>query len=303
MVQLLQEAKEYVAKKDMRNLCPVCERPADRQELIKRLGERIRQMKDLTLLAAATEQARREAENRKLLLKRSQETFCEQAKALSSLLKCSSLPVVKKPGVEWKQFGLLLTYQKPSDAVEELGRRLMLSVTPCRKPLLEQRKLNEKSVGQHNAVKGYVDTLRQKLVAAKASETLLAKLKRALEILTQERKNYVEGILENISDEVETLYTTLHPGEGIGKVRFFLRPNMIGSLEFDAQFQNIGELPPQAYYSESHLDTLGICVFLALSKHFKSSETVVILDDVLTSVDGPHLDRFMALLHDQALQL
>ena len=85
-------------------------------------------------------------------------------------------------------------------------------------------------------------------------------------------------------------------------MKFFLKPNTIGSLEFDAQFQDVVKLPPQAYYSESHLDTFGICVFLALTKYFRTDNTVVILDDVLTSVDSQHLDRFMALLHDQARQ-
>src|SRR5690606_1972984 len=60
------------------------------------------------------------------------------------------------------------------------------------------------------------------------------------------------------------------------------------------------EIPPQAYYSESHLDTLGICVFLALAKFFKTEKTIVVLYDVLTSIDGPHLDRFMKLLHKEA---
>ena len=79
-----------------------------------------------------------------------------------------------------------------------------------------------------------------------------------------------------------------------------MEPNAIGSLEFDALFQSVPEIPPQAYYSESHLDTLGICVFLALAKHFNTDETIVVLDDVVTSVDGPHLDRFMELLHGEA---
>jgi len=34
-----------------------------------------------------------------------------------------------------------------------------------------------------------------------------------------------------------------------------------------------------------------------------TDNTIVILDDVVTSVDGPHLDRFMKLLHDEAPNL
>ena len=125
-------------------------------------------------------------------------------------------------------------------------------------------------------------------------------LRQQLEIVTQQRKNYVEEVLSSISGEVERLYTTLHPGQGIGKVRFHLKEKGIGSLEFYAHFLDIPDVPPQAYYSESHLDTLGICVFLALSKHFVTEDTIIILDDVLTSVDGPHLELFMNLLHAEA---
>lgn len=79
-----------------------------------------------------------------------------------------------------------------------------------------------------------------------------------------------------------------------------MKPTAIGSLEFDATFYGAAKVPPQAYYSESHLDTLGICVFLARAKLFKTDQTLVILDDVLTSVDASHLQRFMQVLQGEA---
>ena len=45
---------------------------------------------------------------------------------------------------------------------------------------------------------------------------------------------------------------------------------------------------------------MGICVFIALSKHYKNENTILILDDVLTSVDAQHMDRFMKMLHEQS---
>jgi hypothetical protein len=147
-----------------------------------------------------------------------------------------------------------------------------------------------------------VETLEKKYGQATHQEQLLKKLTTILEIVSKERKDYVEGILDRISGEVDRLYGRVHPGEGTGKFKFYLKAHTIGSLEFDGHFQNVPCLPPQAYYSESHLDTLGICVFLALAKFFKTANTIVILDDVFTSVDAPHLERFMGLLHDEARQ-
>ena len=41
-------------------------------------------------------------------------------------------------------------------------------------------------------------------------------------------------------------------------------------------------------------------MFLALAKHFIDANTVVVLDDVVTSIDQAHMERFMNLLHDEA---
>jgi len=108
------------------------------------------------------------------------------------------------------------------------------------------------------------------------------------------------GVLLAISGEVEKLYTKLHPGEGIGKIRFYLKPNAIGSLEFDAQFQTAPEIPRRRITASRTSTRSAFACFLALAKYFMTDNTIVVLDDVVTSVDGPHLDRFMQLLARQA---
>jgi len=44
---------------------------------------------------------------------------------------------------------------------------------------------------------------------------------------------------------------------------------------------------------------LGICVFIALAKKYGAANTILILDDVVMSVDENHLDRFIDLLHTE----
>jgi hypothetical protein len=75
-----------------------------------------------------------------------------------------------------------------------------------------------------------------------------------------------------------------------------LSENKQGSLEFDGEFHGHPDMQPQAYYSESHLDTLGLCVFLGLAKYFNHEDMIVVLDDVLTSVDQVHLDRVLNMI-------
>jgi hypothetical protein len=58
-------------------------------------------------------------------------------------------------------------------------------------------------------------------------------------------------------------------------------------------------VPPQAYYSEAHLDTLGICIFIALAERDATTDTLLVLDDVLTSADQDHVQRFIEMIHDE----
>ena len=113
------------------------------------------------------------------------------------------------------------------------------------------------------------------------------------------RKAFVKEVLDGVSTEIETLFGKLHPKESLGGIKLSLDPDNFGSLHLHGDFHSAKGVPPQSVFSESHLDTLGFCVFLALAKLYKTDDTIIILDDVLTSVDAQHLDRFINLIHDE----
>jgi hypothetical protein len=77
-----------------------------------------------------------------------------------------------------------------------------------------------------------------------------------------------------------------------------MKEKAIGSLSLTGKFGDNGGVPPAAYYSEAHLDTLGLCVYMALAK--ESRNALVVLDDVLMSIDDPHLDRVIELIDEEA---
>jgi hypothetical protein len=300
LLDLLQSAKTYIAVRQDSSQCPVCENSVKTADLLIRLDTRIADMGELSKTATVLANANRSVASKESIFSQARKDFGQRIKTLGVLLKGCQLREVTDLNVRWPDFEDLLAHTDISDATEAKARELWATAQPCRPQLANRKQLDQKSINQRNAIKGHHDTHTEKLKTAKAFAALSEKLTKALEIVSKKRKDYVEGILASIAGEVERLYVKLHPGEGIGKIRFYLKPNTIGSLEFDAQFLSAPEVPPQAYYSDSHLDTLGICVFLALAKYFMTDNTIVVLDDVLTSVDGPHLDRFMQLLHDEA---
>jgi energy-coupling factor transporter ATP-binding protein EcfA2 len=126
---------------------------------------------------------------------------------------------------------------------------------------------------------------------------LIPNLELALAQCVEERQKFTDGIISSIAKEVGKLYDKVHPGEGLDKIALALDPARRASLNLGATFEG-HDAPPQAYYSQSHLDTLGLCVFLALAGRDRADETVLILDDVLGSIDEPHVERVIGMIYE-----
>lgn len=135
--------------------------------------------------------------------------------------------------------------------------------------------------------------------AARVQElgALIPSVGEALKECEEERKKFTDGIMSDIAKQVGELYEQVHPGEGLNAIALELDPKKRASLELKAQFSD-EKAPPQAYFSQSHLDTLGLCVFLALALRDRPDETILVLDDVLSSVDEPHVDRVIGMIYE-----
>lgn len=127
-------------------------------------------------------------------------------------------------------------------------------------------------------------------------DMLVPLLQTALTTCIEQRQAFTNKIIGDIAEEVGKLYEQVHPGEGLEKIALPLDPKKRASIELEAKFSG-QDVPPQAYFSQSHLDTLGLCVFLALALREKPAETILILDDVLGSVDEPHVERVVEMIY------
>ena len=145
------------------------------------------------------------------------------------------------------------------------------------------------------ALKAYQDNVREQ----EELDQLLPRLQRALEIMEEERRKFTDEILAGIATQVGRLYEAVHPGEGLNRISLQLDPEQRASLDIGTEFCG-SAVPPQAYFSDSHLDTLGLCVFFALAALDDPAGTILVLDDVLGSVDEPHVDRLIEMLYAEA---
>lgn len=153
--------------------------------------------------------------------------------------------------------------------------------------------------GEITGLKSALQQYNSNVENQKASSALLPVLKRTLQIHESERKQFIDDILSQIANEVGRLYELLHPGEGLNQIELMLDPVKRASLEIGADFYGLKNAPPAAYFSDSHLDTLGLCVFIAIANLNDLENTILILDDVLGSIDEPHVDRLVETLYDE----
>ena len=101
-------------------------------------------------------------------------------------------------------------------------------------------------------------------------------------------------IIGEISRRVAEIYDALHPEGGLGAVAI----ETVGEkgAELAVEFHGRRELPPHRVLSESHLNSLGIALFLAMAETFNERLHFLILDDVINSFDREHRGRLADLL-------
>ena len=112
------------------------------------------------------------------------------------------------------------------------------------------------------------------------------------------RDSVLEGLYSRIANRFVEFYCVLHDLE---KEHFGARLQPQGpSLNFEVDFLGRGAHPPHALHSEGHQDSMGVCLFLALNEELaKEKINLIVLDDVVSSVDTDHRKDVCRLLRER----
>ncbi len=286
IIAILDAAKDYLDQTPSPEKCPLCESEEKVEDLSVRVSER---RKAFSALIKAQELSRRAAKYASDSKQRAN-VFLEALKS-----KCVDFTECKA-NRQWPDNITL-----PPDAIPTDPKEL--------KPWLASTNLlldNWKS-GEHSrrsktefvtALKLALENLKENTRVQNDLACLVPRLQKALQYFVEERRQFTDSILSAIADEVGRLYEIVHPEEGLSKISLMLDPSRRASLNIGADFHGI-DAAPQAYYSDSHLDTLGLCIFLALAALDEPEKKILVLDDVLASVDEPHVDRLIQMLYTE----
>jgi len=107
----------------------------------------------------------------------------------------------------------------------------------------------------------------------------------------------VQKVLKTISLDVNDFLKFLHPGDNFDEVELVLTKER--GIEFKMKYHGEEISPPMKILSEAHLNSLGICLFLASAKHFNKTNGFLVLDDVVASFDTEHRRPLARLLSEK----
>lgn len=287
LVKVLESAQTYLHNHPESSACPVCGKDEPHAALVSRLDAQLARLRLIQTLHRQVEQGERGVQQARGAVDQAKEfRRTEHGRLAAQLQAAPPLPD-------------LLPDHLPGDADDEPALALFFQRVAAQRPALDARmKEADKAIDQRHALATHlatIDTLGQTTIA---TDRLLQRLRAMLEVVESERKQFVQNTVDEISMTVSDFYDRIHPDEPLGKPSFGIKAHTAGSLTLTGAFGDSGDVPPAAYYSEAHLDTLGLCVYLALAQQMGNA--LVVLDDVLTSVDDPHLDRVIDLINEEA---
>lgn len=138
---------------------------------------------------------------------------------------------------------------------------------------------------------------QQALEARELSNIYKRRAEASLGYFEKARDSVLENIYNTVKESFDEFYKTLHSED---ESKFVSEISHVGAeLNFEVDFYQRGMFPPHALHSEGHQDSMGLCLFFALNNYLiKDSIKVIILDDVVMSIDRSHRRAVCHLLKE-----
>ena len=314
LLALLKEGQS-VLKNDvvLDDYCPLCHQEKSKIELIKELNERIKELEELE-----EEKDKLEEQGQKL-----KEILRVNVNTIDGLLK-------EKLFKEEQQAKHLENIQQLKTSLnafsDELKKELIAkdTIQEPGKTQIDKKEISELAKETQDTAKVLTESkssnikfqIYTKLFHAVTAYNQYQSIKRQQEILTKQQVTFqllfadfikrqeeaLNVFLKMFSATIDEYYTTMNPGEKIENIKLVpikdKNDDLVG-ITIKYSFFDETTTAPIAYFSESHINCLGLSFFLASVKAFNKQNEFFVLDDVISSFDRPHRSRFAKLLTDK----
>jgi len=314
--RVLEDGIKWI-REENRAACPLCENPIDPAATIAKVQARLDSMRELISLrnqassgltrAIASVRAMTEslAKARKSLSAPGLPSHTIQPQSLtefSAVLATLDLEIQKGLGnldldALGRSIGVLRPESPEKASIATIAGSLQAALQALPSPDRAKQLLSARQ-RIDSAAEGWsqLETLK---AASKAANAEAAQADTVYQRALESRREVVQELFDKLSDDIDGIYTGLHPDESHGRIQLEVREIGQGSANLRCSFYEKSDEDPRGYYSDAHLDTLGISIFLALRRWHRKRYpefNLLILDDVLTSIDSAHAVRLSSLL-------
>jgi energy-coupling factor transporter ATP-binding protein EcfA2 len=310
----LAEVGAYFQRNESMYACPVCERPFDDScsyfHVKENVEKRLDLMKEMSALMKENDELTKSLET--LVFKVN--TLCKSCvRDIHSVLKIATKEIerdyVVVAGIQDESGKISLgdciidPYYFEVCGIMLFGLEKLSAIKKeltAHSPMALEKLFSFLSVAFNDINAGYV--LEEKIKKHEKLSSIAAKV---LSAFKSSRKKAFESLMSTIADDVKKYYEYIHVDDDrcevseCSDVVFSMdnRGRGLGNIHFlTSFFDTVKDCKPEQYLSEGHMDSLGLCIYLASVKKFNPPGSLLILDDVLTSIDREHRHRITDLL-------
>lgn len=168
-------------------------------------------------------------------------------------------------------------------------------------PDIDRYKKLEDLKNRIEAVHYHYSIIQDKIPVKNTTEYIFNQMDNISQASVKARKEAIRILMSAIADKTDEYYQYIHPRESIGSPEFKVPEGGRGSIKITSKFYET-EDDPRGHYSEGHVDSLGLCIFLAI-RRFQYNQnpefSLLILDDVLQSVDAGHRRKTAEMIFEK----
>jgi energy-coupling factor transporter ATP-binding protein EcfA2 len=164
-------------------------------------------------------------------------------------------------------------------------------IAPDAEILSNKRKIVE-------AAKNVLDGIRATEMVERA-EKLIEYLASVEQSIRDQLKTRACEVIEEISMDVQQMWSILHPDKLIADVALYMPPDVDKAIDIRLSFYGVDQASPRLTLSEGYRNSLGLCIFLAMAKRDTSVDRPLILDDVIVSLDRQHRASLVDVLQKE----
>lgn len=312
IAELLKSGQKVIEKEDEMDICPLCEQIIDREILLTKIEKRLIILRDLSekaseirrLSVPLIKKLNEITDELKTTISKI-ESFPELAKEKNDITeKITSLNEIVSHIVSAKDLKNEIPVRIFDQQKNEINEVWRLISTKCNQLLdtiglteSEKKVLNVISLINHATSK--TTELSSVLAEIKIYQNRFDVAEKIYSTFSDTKKAKIQGIYDSIQGNIQSFYSMLHPSEPHKNVELTVALGKRASTELSMESFGRKREDPRALTSEGHLDSLGLCIFLGFIKKFNEDCSLIILDDIVTTIDANHRKRIAQLLLEE----